>query len=322
MTHKKLLLVVISMCLTISNYVFADEPYPSRVVTMVVPNPPGGSSDANARILSDALSKTLKQPVIVNYKPGVGGQIGNSFVAKSKPDGYTLLMGISSVMVSPEAERILGKTSLYEVDQLIPVAMINNDPMIFLVNASSPWKTLDDVVKAAKANPATINYSSSGNYGPIHLAIAVFEVAAGIKMVQVPFGGGGPSMMALLGKQVDITTAVPAVAMEQIKAGKVRALAVSGSKRLKILPNVPTYRELGYDAEFNTWNGLFVPQGTPEPIIKSLRDAVQQEVKSGELEAAMNQRGMIFEYLDQPDFKKFAKDDGDRIIKVLRQISK
>jgi tripartite-type tricarboxylate transporter receptor subunit TctC len=150
----------------------------------------------------------------------------------------------------------------------------------------------------------------------------MFEHAAGIKLAQVPFGGGGPSMMALLGNQVEITTAIPSVAMAQIQSGKVRPIAVSGSKRLKILPNVPTYRESGFDAEFNIWNGVFVPQGTPEPIIKTLRDAVREVANSGEMESMMQQRGMIYEYLDMAEFRKFAKEDGDRMVRAVKQIGK
>jgi tripartite-type tricarboxylate transporter receptor subunit TctC len=271
----------------------AQDVYPSRPITLVVPNPPGGSSDANARVLSDALTKVLKQPVILNFKPGVAGQIGNSFVAKSKPDGYTLLMGLSSLMVSPESERIQGKASLYEVSQLEPVAMISNDPMIMLVKTESPWKTLGDLVKTAKEKPNTINYSSSGNFGPIHLSVEMLTYAAGVQMTQVPFGGGGPSMLALLGGQVEMTTAIPSVAMAQIASGKVRPLAVSGPKRLKVLPNVPTYREAGFDAEFNIWNGLFVPENTPVAIVNTLRKAVQEAVQTGQIEPMMDQRGMI-----------------------------
>ena len=301
---------------------FAEDPYPNRPINLIVPNPPGVSSDANARVLSELLQKPLKQPLIVIFKAGVGGQIGNSFVAKSNPDGYNILMGLSSIMVSPDAERVQGKTSLYEVDQLVPVAMISNDPMVMLVNSSSPWKTLADVVKAAKEKPNTINYSSSGNFGPIHLSVVMFEHAAGIKLTQVPFGGGGPSMMALLGNQVEITTAIPSVAIPQIQSGKVRAIAVSGPRRIKQLPNIPTYRESGYDAEFNIWNGLFVPQGTPEPIIKTLRDAVREVANSGEMENAMQQRGMIYEYLDMPEFRKFAKEDGARMVNAVKKIGK
>ena len=298
---------------------FAEDPYPNRPITLIVPNPPGGSSDANARILADALGKVLKQPLVVNFKPGVGGQIGNAFVANSKPDGYTLLMGLSSIMVSPDAERAQGKTSLYEVNQLLPIAMISNDPMVMLVKSDAPWKNLNELMKAAKQKPDGITYSSSGNFGPIHLSV---EMLALVKFLQVPFGGGGPSMLALLGGQVDMTTAIPSVAIPQIESGKVRPIAVSGPKRIKMLPNVPSYRESGYDAEFNIWNGLFVPVGTPPAIIDKLNNAIKEAVQTGLIETAMDQRGMIFDYRDTSDFKKFAKEDGDRMVKAVQAMGK
>ncbi len=260
--------------------------------------------------------------MVVNFKPGVGGQIGNAFVAKSKPDGYTLLMGLSSIMVSPDAERAQGKTSLYEVNQLMPVAMISNDPMVMLVKTDAPWKNLNELIKAAKERPNDITYSSSGNFGPIHLSVEMLAHAAGVKFLQAPFGGGGPSMLALLGGQVDMTTAIPSVAIPQIESGKVRAIAVSGPKRIKALPNVPSYREAGYDAEFNIWNGLFVPVGTPQAIIDTLNKAIKEAVQSGQIETAMDQRGMIFDYRDTNDFKKFAKEDGDRMVKVIQTMGK
>lgn len=321
---KKLLAIALALVmpvLSISN-VFAEDPYPNRPITLIVPNPPGGSSDANARVLADSLTKILKQPVIVNFKPGVGGQIGNAFVANAKPDGYTLLMGLSSIMVSPDAERAQGKTSLYEVNQLLPIAMISNDPMVMLVKTDAPWKTLNDLMKAAKEKPNAITYSSSGNFGPINLSVEMLAYAAGAKFLQVPFGGGGPSMLALLGGQVDMTTAIPSVAIPQIESGKVRPIAVSGPKRIKLLPNVPSYRESGFDAEYNIWNGLFVPAGTPAAIIDTLNKAVKEGVQSGQIETAMNQRGMIFDYRDTNEFKKFAQEDGERMIKVIKAMPK
>ena len=321
---KKLLAITLALVLPVLSItnVFAEDPYPNRPITLIVPNPPGGSSDANARVLADSLTKILKQPVIVNFKPGVGGQIGNAFVANAKPDGYTLLMGLSSIMVSPDAERAQGKTSLYEVNQLVPIAMISNDPMVMLVKTDAPWKTLNDLMKAAKEKPNAITYSSSGNFGPIHLSVEMLAYAAGAKFLQVPFGGGGPSMLALLGGQVDMTTAIPSVAIPQIESGKVRPIAVSGPKRIKLLPNVPSYRESGFDAEYNIWNGLFVPAGTPAAIIDTLNKAVKEGVQSGQIETAMNQRGMIFDYRDTNEFKKFAQEDGDRMIKVIKAMPK
>jgi len=321
---KKLLAIALALVMPVLSisYVFAEDPYPNRPITLIVPNPPGGSSDANARVLADSLTKILKQPVIVNFKPGVGGQIGNAFVANAKPDGYTLLMGLSSIMVSPDAERAQGKTSLYEVNQLLPIAMISNDPMVMLVKTDAPWKTLNDLMKAAKEKPNAITYSSSGNFGPINLSVEMLAYAAGAKFLQVPFGGGGPSMLALLGGQVDMTTAIPSVAIPQIESGKVRPIAVSGPKRIKLLPNVPSYRESGFDAEYNIWNGLFVPAGTPPAIIDTLNKAVKEGVQSGQIETAMNQRGMIFDYRDANEFKKFAQEDGERMIKVIKAMPK
>ena len=319
---KKLLAIALIFPALCASNVFAQEPYPNRPITLIVPNPPGGSSDANARILADSLTKILKQPVIVNFKPGVGGQIGNAFVANAKPDGYTLLMGLSSIMVSPDAERAQGKPSLYEVNQLVPVAMISNDPMVMLVKTDAPWKNLNELMKAAKEKPNAITYSSSGNFGPIHLSVEMLAHAAGAKFLQVPFGGGGPSMLALLGGQVDMTTAIPSVAIPQIESGKVRPIAVSGPKRIKLLPNVPSYRESGFDAEYNIWNGLFVPAGTPPAIIDTLSKAIKEAVQSGQIETAMNQRGMIFDYRESNEFKKFAQEDGERMIKVIKAMPK
>ncbi|WP_062308503.1 Bug family tripartite tricarboxylate transporter substrate binding protein [Polynucleobacter sinensis] len=319
---KKLLAVALILPALFVSNVYAEDPYPNRPITLIVPNPPGGSSDANARILADALTKILKQPVVVNFKPGVGGQIGNAFVANAKPDGYTLLMGLSSIMVSPDAERAQGKPSLYEVNQLTPIAMISNDPMVMLVKTDAPWKNLNDLMKAAKEKPNALTYSSSGNFGPIHLSVEMLAHAAGAKFLQVPFGGGGPSMLALLGGQVDMTTAIPSVAIPQIESGKVRPIAVSGPKRIKLLPNVPSYRESGFDAEYNIWNGLFVPTGTPPAVIDTLNKAIKEAVQSGQIETAMNQRGMIFDYRDTNDFKKFAQEDGDRMVKVIKAMPK
>ena len=320
--YKIVCRVLLSTLAIVLLFTKVAQSYPLGPITLVVPNPPGGSSDANARILSDALAPILKQPVIVNFKPGVGGELGASFVAKANPDGYTLLIGLSSVMVSPEAKKIQGKTALYAIEDLEPVAMISNDPLILLVRSESPWKSLGDLVKTAKEKPGEITYSSSGNFGPIHLAMEMLGYAGNAKFKQIPFAGGGPSMMALLGSQVDLTAVIPSVALAQIASGKVRPLAVTSAKRIKFFPNTPTYREDGYDAEYNIWNGLFVPKNTPQEIVEVLKKAVKQAVDSGEMQNAMEKRKIIFDYRDAVEFKKFSKEDGDRMVKVIRDIGK
>ena len=300
----------------------AQDQFPVGPVSIIVPNPPGGSSDINARILSEPLSAALKQPVVILNKPGLGGAIGAAQVAKAKPDGYTLLLALSSVVVAPEAERVSGRKPIYELDQLEPVALLSSDPMVVLVRADSPWRTLGDLIRAAKEKPGSINYSSSGNFGPIHLSVEMLAHQAGIKLVQVPFGGGGPSMLALLAGQVEMTTAAPAVASAQIGAGKLRPLAVSGAKRLAAFPDVPTYREAGFDAEYYIWAGLYAPAGTPRPVLLTLRQSVQKAARSPQFIAGMEKQGIIFDYRDAPEFRQFAQEDGLRMAKVVKAIGK
>jgi tripartite-type tricarboxylate transporter receptor subunit TctC len=320
--HGVLVLGCFCLMLAASGGATAQDQFPAGPVSIVVPNPPGGSSDINARILSEPLSAALKQPVVILNRPGLGGAIGAAQVAKAKPDGYTLLLALSSVVVAPEAERISGRKPLYELDQLEPVALLSSDPMVVLVRADSPWRSLADLVKEAKEKPGSINYSSSGNFGPIHLSVEMLAHQAGIKLVQVPFGGGGPSMLALLAGQVQMTTAAPAVASAQISAGKLRPLAVSGAKRLASLPDVPTYKEAGFDAEYYIWAGLYVPAGTPSPIVQTLRQSVQKAARSQQFVSGMEKQGIIFDYRDAPEFKQFAQEDGIRMAKVVKAIGK
>ena len=289
---------------------------------LLVPNPPGGASDINARILADPWSSVLKQPVVVVHKPGMGGAIGAAQVAKAKPDGLTVLMALSSVVVAPEAEKVSGRKPLYELEQLEPIALLSSDPMVVLVRSDSPWRTLADLVKAAKEKPGAINYSSSGNFGPIHLSVEMLAHQAGIKLTQVPFNGGGPSLLALLGGQVELTTAAPAVALAQIQSGKVRPLATSGAKRLPMLPDVPTYREAGFDAEYHIWAGLYVPASTPPAVIQALRDSVGKAARSASMTQAMQKQSIIFDYRDAPDFARFAEEDRVRMTRVVRAIGK
>lgn len=299
-----------------------DAGFPVGPITLLVPNPPGGASDINARILVEPWSAVLKQPVVVINRPGMGGAIGAAQVAKAKPDGYTVLMALSSVVVAPEAEKVSGRKPLYELEQLEPLALISSDPMVVLVRADSPWRTLGDLVKAARDKPGAINYSSSGNFGPIHLSVEMLAHQAGIKLTQVPFNGGGPSLLALLGGQVEMTTAAPAVALAQIQSGKVRPLATSGVKRLPMLPDVPTYREAGFDAEFHIWAGLYVPAGTPRPVVMALRESLQKAVRAPAFTGGMQKQSIIFDYRDAPDFTRFAEEDRVRMTRVVRAIGK
>ncbi len=300
----------------------AQEPYPNRVVNVIVPFPPGGVAELTGRPALHALSKQLKQPFVLINKPGAGGSLGAAAVAGARTDGYTLLLALASVSTNPEADKMAGRAPAFELDQLTPIALLTADPVILMVAADSPYKTLKDLVEDAKKRPDAINYSSSGNYGTYHVATEMFTAVAGIRMKHIPYAGGGPALIALLSGQVDVGLLGPSVANAQIKAGKLRPLASWGGKRIAAFPDLPTLKELGYDVEYTIWSGLFAPTGTPEPVMKTLRDAVRVLVNDEEFKTNMAKLETPINYLDAPEFKTFWERDAKRLIGVIRQIGK
>ena len=301
---------------------FAQEAYPSKPITMIVPFPPGGVADIVGRPLAAQMEKTLKQPVVVVNRTGAGGAVGMAAVAKAAPDGYTILMGLSSISIFPVSDRINGKTPSYEMRDFAPIALITADPTVLVVSADSPWKNLKEFVASAKAYPGKINYSSSGVYGTLHVAMEIFANAAGIQLFHVPYGGGGPAVTALLGGQVHALASGPAAAIGQIKGGKMRALASWSTERLPMMPDVPTFKELGYDAEFYIWSGVFAPGSTPTPIVDRLRNAVREAATSAEFRGAMEKVSTPVSYLDAPAFRTYWEKDAARLKIALEKIGK
>jgi tripartite-type tricarboxylate transporter receptor subunit TctC len=300
----------------------AQEAWPSRPITMIVPFPPGGVADITGRPTAHVMGKLLKQSVVVQNKGGAGGSVGTAQAARSAPDGYTILMALSSISVLPVADRLQGRAPAYELDQFAPIALISADPTVLVVRADGPYKTLKDLVEAAKAKPGTINYGSSGVYGTLHVAMEIFADAAGIKLFHIPYQGGGPAVAALLGGQIDALASGPSAAIGQIKGGKMRALAVWGDKRLASLPDVPSMKELGYDATFYIWSGLFAPAATPSPILMTLRDAVRRTAEDPEFKEAMAKVETPIAYLDAPEFKTFLDKDAARLKVAVERIGK
>lgn len=300
-----------------------QDAYPAaKPITMVVAFPPGGVADLTARPISIPLESILKQRVIVENKPGAGGAIGNAFVAKAKPDGYTLLMALSSVTILPEADKANGRAPSYELGQLLPIALVSADPTVLVVRSETPYHALKDLIAAAKANPGKINYSSSGYYGALHTPVEMLSLAAGIKLFHVPYQGGGPAVTALLGGQVDALASGPGPVVPHIKAGKLRALASWGDKRHPTLPDVPTLKELGIDSEFYIWAGLFAPVGTPEAVLRQLREAVRQAVTDPQFRRSMEGAGQPIQYLDAAEFKQFVDKDAKKMAEVVKAIGK
>jgi tripartite-type tricarboxylate transporter receptor subunit TctC len=299
-----------------------QEKYPDRPITIVAPFPPGGVADLTARPVAAALEKVTKNPVVVVNKTGAAGAVGMSFVANSKPDGYNLLMALSSISIIPEADKLFDRKPAYTMDQLIPIALISADPTIFVVNASRPWKNLKEFVDDAKKRPGEISYSSSGVYGTLHMAMEMLTHGAGLNLKHIPYSGAGPALTALLGGHVDILASGPAVVIPQIKAGKIRPLAGWGAKRVAALPDVATFKELGYDIEFYIWAGLFAPRGTSPAVMKTIRESVKQAVDTAEFKAAMEKLQTPIAYLDAPEFQKFWDKDAKMLTDAIKRIGK
>jgi len=297
--------------------------YPTKPVTMIVPFPPGGVADIVGRPLAASMEKALGQPVVIVNRTGAGGAIGMTAAARAAPDGYTILMTLSSISIFPESDPLQGTPAPYQISDFMPIALVTADPTVLVVRADSPYRTVQDFVAAAKANPGKINYSSSGVFGTLHVAMEMFANAAGIQLFHVPYQGGGPAVTALLGGQVEALASGPAAAVGQIQGGKMRALAGWGAKRLDLMPDLPTFMELGYqDVEFYIWSAVVAPAAIPANVQHRLRAAVRAAVADPQFTGAMAKVRTPISYLDAPEFKDFWVADAMRLRKAVQKIGK
>jgi tripartite-type tricarboxylate transporter receptor subunit TctC len=299
------------------------QEYPTRPITMIVPFPPGGVADIVGRPLAASMEKTLGQPVVVVNRAGAGGAIGMTAAARADADGYTILMALSSISIFPVSDPLNGKDAPYQISDFVPIALVTADPTVLVVGADSPHKSVADFVAYAKANPGKINFSSSGIYGTLHVAMEMFANAAGIKLFHVPYQGGGPAVRALLAGEVQALASGPAAAVGQIQAGKMRALAGWGDKRLALMPDLPTFQELGYkDVEFYIWAGVVAPAATPAAAQHKLRAAVRAAVSDSLFSGAMAKVRTPVNYLDAPEFQQFWHADAKRLSAAVHKIGK
>ncbi len=289
---------------------------------MVVPFPPGGVADLVGRPVALALEKVLGQPVLVENKAGAGGGIGMQQVARAKPDGYTLLMALSSISILPEADRVLGRAPLFANKDLIPVARFTADPVVLAVRSEAPWKSVADFIADARKRPGQIPYGSSGNYGTMHVPMEMFAARAGVKLLHVPYTGAGPAVVGLLGGQVEALATGPSSIVAQVKAGKLRVLGSWGSARLAALPDVPTLNEAGFDVEFSQWAGLFVPAGTPDAVLARLRAASRAILSDAAFQQRFETLGTPIQFLDAPEFARFYERENAVLSDVVRKIGK
>jgi tripartite-type tricarboxylate transporter receptor subunit TctC len=303
--------------------VLAQDAYPSHAITMISPFPPGGVSDTITRPLDAALEAVLKQPVVLENKNGAAGAVGAQYVAAAKPDGYTLLSHIVSISGFAAVDKLFGRAPKFTNASFVPIARIIADPIVLIVNKDLPYKTVKDLVDDAKANPDKLIYSSSGLYGASHIPTVLFAKSAGdLKMRHLPTNGGGPAVTALLGGNVNFFMSPTSIALPQIKAGKVRPLAVSSAQRVKVLPDVPTFKEQGYNLEYYFWVGIFAPKGTPAPVIATLRDGLNKAAHSKQFLDTLNNLGQELAYMDQPEFAAFWAADSKRMEDAIASIGR
>lgn len=300
----------------------AQDAYPAHPITLVVPFPPGGVADTVARPVAEAMGRYLKQSVIIENKGGAGGGIGMGQVAKAKADGYTLLMALSSIVVLPQADKVLKRAPMFQLDQLKPIARFTADPTVLVVKADSPWKTYAEFMAHVKSNPAKVSFGSSGNYGTMHVPMEQLKAATSSYMLHVPYTGAGPAVMALLSGQIEALATGPASVLQQIRSGKLRALAHWGESRLPVLPDVPSFKELGVPVVYSQWAGMFAPAGTPVAVVEKLRQAAKFAAQDARAIQSLTAAGTSFQYQDAPDFERFVQKDALAMTSLVQRIGK
>ncbi|GAB7543129.1 Bug family tripartite tricarboxylate transporter substrate binding protein [Cupriavidus sp. 8B] len=296
----------------------AQDVFPSKPLRIVIGFPPGGAADTIARIYGDALSKELKQPVIIDNRPGAGTTIAADFVAKSAPDGYTLYIGGASLMGGDNA---LYKKLRYTSADFAPISQLTTAPLLLVAGKSSNIKNVADLVQKAKQQPGSLNYSSSGNGVITHLAAVHFAKLAGITMTHVPYKGGAQSAQAVAAGDAQITFATPASVQPMIDAGKAVPIAVTSAKRSPVMPNYPTVAESGVTGYgISNWYGLFAPTGTPQNIINQLFAATTKVLVDAALQKQLAARGEeAAPSKSTNDFKAFAMREGKLDVDLIAQ---
>jgi len=287
---KHLSILSLALLSTFCNPSFAQSNYPNKPINFIVPYGAGGGADSRSRQIAQKMSVILKQPIIVDNKPGAGGNIGTEFISRAAPDGYTIGMGNFAPMAVNKT--LFGNLRYDPETDLTPIILIEKGPLVLVVNPNSPYKTVQDIVSAAKAKPGVLTFSSGGIGGSHQLSAEIFEQNAGIEMIHVPYKSGSGGLTDLMAGNVTMMFDQMYSAMPSIKADKLRPIAITSKKRSPLLPNIPSFAEVGYPkVEVLNWQGLIAPKGTPKAVIDKLNAAANEALKDPQLRELMLSQG-------------------------------
>jgi tripartite-type tricarboxylate transporter receptor subunit TctC len=313
--RRFLRLAAAAAALSVTPRIAWAQSYPARAVRIIAPVPAGGTSDMSVRLMGHWLSERLGQPFAVENRPGAATNIGTEAVVRAAPDGYTLL-GMTANNATNAA--IYDKLNFNFIRDIAPVARTIRVPLVLEVHPSVPAKTVPEFIAYAKANPGKINMASSGNGAPSHVAGELFGMMAGVKFTHVPYRGDAPAIADLLGGQVEVYFGFLPGSIEHIRAGKLRALAMTTAARLEVLPDVPTVGEFlpGYEA--SAWNGIGAPSGTPAEIIDKLNKEINAGLADAKIRARFASVGAIVDSSSVAEFGKFIADETDKWAKVVK----
>ncbi len=291
--------------------------YPNKPITMVVAYAPGGQGDLLARIISERLSRVYKQPMLIDNRPGVAGTVGTRIVAKSKPDGYTLLLGQTGEIV---LNRVIIKDLGYDpMKELKPVVLIANAPLVLLTAVDGPIKSVQDLIRLAQASPGALSFGSVGAGTPGHLAAAALLEGAKLDMVHIPYKGVGPLMTDLMAGRISMFFSSASAALPQLSGGKLRAIAVSTPKRMKILPDIPTVAESGIGGfSYSLWGGVFAPADTPTDIIQTLNKDINAVMEIAEIKNRFDSDNMSVPRNTPAEFQEFVRGESEKYEKLVK----
>lgn len=308
---------ILALCLMLPLSWATAQTFPAKAVTIVVPFPAGGALDVVARVLAEQMRKDLGQAVIVDNRAGAGGTVGSSVVARADPDGYTILLG--SVATHAIAAGLYQKLPYDPLNDFVPITQLTSSPLVLTSSPQLKATNVTELIAAAKAAPGTINYASTGNGTALHIAGEAFRAATKIDVVHVPYRGGAQAGAAMLAGEVGFIVANPQLVMSFIKAGKLRALAVTGTKRLDALPDVPTLNEAGVSGvDVTTWFGLWAPKSTPADVVERLNASARKALAAPEVKRQLEAQGDLAVGTAAADFSAFVRAEHKYWVSFVR----